>query len=667
MSMPQNFVKSAAISNQINNFYWVSPSSGLLFSPVKGGAYVSIALLTNFGTTPTFSIIAGSLPTGVTLINNADFSSYISGYVISDSTVITYTFVVRATSPYFKFPIDRNFSITVLSYDPPVWVTTSIEGPNLDKSFNDFGYVYQKLNAVAPSTANTSYHITYSLSTNSGKLPPNLTLSSTGTVSGVINLPFTNQTTASNTFNFTAVASSFGVSTSRSFDITVTYYNSIYQKLTFLNSSNLGNYRTNSSVTIPVVAYDPFPAYGSVVYSKTGGVLPYGLNLNANSGFISGIISSQDSYSKHYQFEISATKNNIYEAFATTATQIFNLDIIQNNYNLITWATLPNLGTLHTSVPCNLKLVATHTETNYNLTYYSTDYLPAGLNLDVNGNIVGIPTTPGTYNFTVVASTSTNYSGEDWNYYTSIGEYPVLGSVNTFYLNIVDSPLKYTNIYAKIFLPISVRLQVQQILNNTDIFETKYIYRPNDTNFGVVSDLRMYVQYGIQQLTSATSYQSAFYQSVLPKNFIPVLSNYEKTFYIGSATIATAYESSNTELYDVIYLKVTDHTQQINILNKIRLQFLSLLNNQIDINSVFLPQWQQNTNFSFIYGIVLCYAIPGKGSVIIKNLKKYLQTAGHFDFSTINFTIDRFIIEKTLTTAEESYLMLPTESYLIRP
>jgi len=642
------------IINLRANFSWLT-AGGSLFAPVQNGSYVTLELLVTPDTRPVFSIIAGSLPEGITLVNSDQFSGYISGFIVSSFKTVTYTFVIRARSPYFKLPIDRAFSITVLPYDPPVWsypgVLTYLQGPNPDNSFNDLSYVNQQLIAVAPANVNTSYNITYNLSTNSSKLPNGLKLSSTGTISGIIALPINNQTSASNTYNFVAIASSLGVSTSRSFVMTVTYYNSIYQPPVFLIKPNLGSYRINSSATIPIVAYDPYPAYGGVLYSKTNGDLPNGLRVDSTAGVVTGVISPQVYYSQHYQFEITATKINVYEGITTSSRQIFSMDTLQNNYNSISWVTPTNLGTLYTSIPSGLRLVATHTETNYNLSYYPTRKLPNGLYLDSSGDIVGIPTYPGTYNITAVATTSTDYDLEGWGYFVSSGEYPALCAINTFVLTILDNPLQYTNIYAIVMPPIPVRLQIQQILKNTDIFKLNYIYRPEDPNFGVVSDLKMYLQYGIQQLSSATDYQYAFLNNPL--------SNHEKTFYIGTPTMVTAYDSSNTALYDVVYLTVTDSDQGTSILNKIQSKFLSLLDNQIDVNLLNLPVWQNNTNYSFIYGIVLCYAVPGKGSAIIRNLKANSQISGHFDLSTINFTIDRFIIDKTLTANSKSYLMLP--------
>jgi len=650
--MPNNFVNpNAAVSI---NFNWIT-TGGSLFSAVKGGSFVTANLETTANTKPKFSIISGSLPKGLTLTNTDQFSGYISGFAISDSKAVTYTFVVRAVSIYYRLPIDRTFSITVLPYDPPVWSylgdLTYLQGPNVDGSFDDLGYVSQQLIAVAPAGASSSYNITYSLSTNSGRLPTGLKLSSTGTLNGVINLPLNVQTAASNTYTFTVVASSSGVSTSRSFVMLIRYYNSFRQPPVFLINPNLGSYRTNSIATIPVTAYDPYPSYGSVVYALTDGILPNGLNVDTTSGVVTGIIPLDNFYLRQYQFRISATKFNIFEGFSTASTQIFNMTVLQNNYNSITWTTPSNLGTLPASIPCRLRLVATHTETAYNLMYYSNSQFPDGLKLDSNGDIVGIPTSVGTYNIVAVATTATIYNSQDWSYYASIGNYPSLCAISTFVVNVVANPLQYTNIYARVFLPVSSRLQIRQILNNTDIFKTKYIYRSTDPNFGIVSDLKMYVQYGIQQLSSSIDYQSTFLANPL--------SNYEKVFYVGTATAVTIYDSSKIALYDVVYLKVSDSNQGTDILNKIQLKFLSLLDGQIDTNSLFLPPWQQTENSSFIYGIVLCYAIPGKGSVIINNLKKYSQILGNFDFSTINFTIDRFIIEKTLSSNAESYLMLP--------
>jgi hypothetical protein len=639
------------------NFSWVTAAGPLLTNPVLIGEQVSAALVATSEAEPQFSVIAGSLPVGLSLINQANHTGLIFGKVTGNYDITTSTFVVRAYSSLFGVSIDRSFSITVLPIGAPIWPygtqNVLLAGPNVDKTFNDFEYVNKTLIAAPPANAPDTYKITYSLSTDSGKLPTGLKLSSTGTLRGIINNPITSNTLGNDSYNFKVLASNGYTATSQTFVMTVTYHNSSYQSPIFLSDPNLGLYQAESNQIIPIAFYNPDPAYGSIVYEQTSGSLPPGMNLDTTSGFIYGVISTQQNYLTTYKFGIFATKYNTFDQYASTATQNFNINIIKNNFDSISWITPANLGNIHSYVPSTVKVVATHTETKYGLSYFSVgDKFPNGLALDPGGDIIGSTNSTGTFTVTLIATTGTIYDTQSWNNLTNIGNYPVAFAVKSFDINIISDTLQYTNIYVKPFLSIEQRLTYQQFVKNTDIFEEQYIYRPEDPNFGVNSEFKMYIQYGIQQLPYATDYQTVFLNN-------PLLPQ-EKIFYINTtATVVTAMDSSGISLYDVVYMNVTDYNLQRTVLDKIQTQFTSLYNYQININSAFLPRWQATIGKEFIYGIVLCYAIPGKGAQIIKNLKQYEQTLGHFNFNKIIFAIDRFIIEKTLSSTSSSYLMLP--------
>jgi hypothetical protein len=639
------------------NFSWVTAAGPLLTNPVSIGEQVLAALVATSEAEPQFSIIAGSLPGGLSLINQANYTGLIFGKVTSNYVITTSTFVVRAYSSLFGVSIDRSFSLTVLPIGAPIWPygtqNVLLAGPNVDKTFNNFEYVNKTLNATPPANAPDTYKITYSLSTDSGKLPTGLKLSSTGTLRGIINTPITSNPLGNDRYNFKVLASNGYTAASQTFAMTVTYYNSSYQTPIFLNDPNLGLYQAESNQIIPIAFYNPDPAYGSIVYEQTNGSLPPGMNLDTTSGFIYGVISNQQNYLTTYKFEIFATKYNVFEQFASTATQNFNINIIKNNFDSISWITPSNLGNIHSYTPSTFKVVATHTETKYGLSYFSIgDNFPNGLALDPGGDIIGATTSTGTFTVTIIATTGTIYDTQSWNNLTNTGNYPVAFAVKSFDINIISDTLQYTNIYVKPFLSIEQRLAYQQFVKNTDIFEEQYIYRPEDSNFGVNSEFKMYIQYGIQQLPSATDYQTVFLNN-------PLLPQ-EKIFYINTtATVVTAMDPSGIPLYDVVYINVTDYNLQRTVLDEIQTQFTSLNNYQLDINSAFLPKWQQTIGEKFIYGIVLCYAIPGKGLQIINNLTRYEQILGHFNFSKIIFAIDRFVIEKTLGSSSSSYLMLP--------
>jgi hypothetical protein len=639
------------------NFSWVTAAGPLLTNPISVGDQISAAIVATPEATPSFSIIAGSLPSGLSLINQANYTGLIFGKVTNNYVITTSTFVVRAYSPLFNISIDRSFSITVLPIGAPVWPYGTrdvyLVGPNVNNTFNDFEYVNIPLVANPPTNAPSTYKITYNLTTNSGKLPTGLRLLNTGTLRGLIYNPITSNTTASDTYSFNVAASNGYLSTSQSFIMTVTYVNSNFQAPVFLGNPNLGTYRADSNRIISVGFYNPVPAYGSIVYEQINGSLPYGMNLDTTSGFIYGVLPIQENYLSKYQFEISATKFDAYDLFTTVATQNFSMNVITNNFDTISWVTPSNLGTIHTNVPSNFKVLATHTETIYGLSYFSIgNNFPDGLTLDTSGDILGATSSTGTFTVTIIATTGTVYNSQSWAELTATDNYPVAFSIKSFNINVVTDNLQYTNIYAKPFLTITERLRYQQFVKNTDIFENQYIYRPEDPNFGINSEFKMYIQYGIQRLPSVTDYQSVFLSKPL--------SNQEKTFYISTtATVVTAVDSVGNPIYDVVYVNVMDYNLKRTVLDKIQNQFLSLLNFKISVSTAFLPSWQSTKGSNFIYGIVLCYAIPGKGEQIINNLKKYAHNLGYFDFGKIIFNIDRFIIEQTISSTSSSYLMLP--------
>jgi len=626
-------------------FSWLT-NSGPLVPPVAVGTFVSISLVTTPGSNPVFSILSGKLPEGLILD-----SGIIYGTPTAKTTSYTSTFVIRAT--FLNQSSDRSFSITVLPVDKPIWPYPNnvfyLEGPNIDKTFSDFSYVNEQLLAIPQGP----YDITYRLTNDSGKLPPGLTLSSTGTLSGIINDPIKFNIKFNDTYEFSVIALSDTVAyigSTQTFVMTLTYVN-VANTPIFIGNQNLGTYRAETNEIIPIQTYNPVPSAGSLVYSQIGGSLPQGLNVDTTAGAIYGFISTQTEYLKNYEFIIAATKNNIFEDIISTATQNYEISIIKNNHDTIEWITDSNLGTIYTSVPSILNIVATHTETVHNLQYYSVgNDLPDGLILKTNGEIHGSPTNTGTYTVTIVVTTGTAYTKQTWDTVSSSKIYPVAFNIENFNINIIkNSSLEYTNIYTRPFLSIDQRLAYQQFIDNTDIFENQYIYRPTDLNFGVQKEFKMYMYYGLEKLPSINDYQSVFLTD-------PILNN-QKNLYVGNPRIITAIDSLGQEIYDVVYLNVIDAFQGTSILDKIQIKFTSLTPYK---NSAFLPIWQKFDNTSeFIYGVVLCYTKPKKGIFIINNIKKYLKSVGHLDFQKINFTLDRFIIEQ-LSSTSSSYLILPS-------
>jgi hypothetical protein len=137
----------------------------------------------------TFSIIAGSLPRGMRLSSDTDFDStqstgFISGSPTEVRKTTTSRFVIRADDGVDLE--DRTFSITVDGADIPEWITREGflkvgEGDSffvLDNSYVEFQLEATDTDIIAGDK------LEYYLVATGGELPPGLSLSTSGLISG---------------------------------------------------------------------------------------------------------------------------------------------------------------------------------------------------------------------------------------------------------------------------------------------------------------------------------------------------------------------------------------------------------------------------------------------------------------------------------------------------
>ena len=127
----------------------------------------------------TFSIISGALPPGLAVVGNT-----IKGIPYGVVRDTTYTFCIRASDG--KDIADRTFSITVATGGPPVWQTdggllpigTHNQRYILNNSFIDYQIVAKDLD---------NQPITYYIASGDGELPPGVTLTPDGKLTGFVN------------------------------------------------------------------------------------------------------------------------------------------------------------------------------------------------------------------------------------------------------------------------------------------------------------------------------------------------------------------------------------------------------------------------------------------------------------------------------------------------
>jgi hypothetical protein len=279
-----------------------------------------------------------------------------------------------------------------------------------------------------------------------------------------------------------------------------------------------------------------------------------------------------------------------------------------------------------------------------------------------NGAILITYTCYGTETTTLVASTTT----------VSIGQ--VTYTNNT-----------YTKIYIKPFITQQNRDKYREFTTNLFTFDPKLIYRYFDPNFGIQHNIQVNLEFGIEKINLDE------YAIALRENF------YRRKFYFGDIKKAIATDSTGSVVYEIVYVDVVDDmvnskgiSAGMSIQNngtyfpgsidnmRKQLESIQLQNGEkIKVNEYNEPKFMRTPQAGdyappkYIRAIPLCYALPGQGDKIISRIK-----LSGFDFKTINFEVDRLIVQESADKSTAKYLLLErqalgdtiaTDQYLFGP
>lgn len=159
---------------------WTEPNNTVL-QTLEENVTITIPLPVADPSITTTSLISGSLPTGLRIDNNS-----IVGTPVQVARTTTKTFVVRATTD--EGIVDRTFKLIVNGPDNPQWISSEGRlpvGPNqvyfvLDSTPIDFQLLAEDPDLPAGDT------LKYYIKDGDGVLPPGLTLSESGKITGTI-------------------------------------------------------------------------------------------------------------------------------------------------------------------------------------------------------------------------------------------------------------------------------------------------------------------------------------------------------------------------------------------------------------------------------------------------------------------------------------------------
>jgi len=449
-------------------------------------------------------------------------------------------------------------------------------------------------------------------------------------------------------------------------------------------------------------------------------ILPPGMNFDLNSAEVFGVVPYQPAITTTYNFTITATRVD-FKTETAASSRIFTIDIIGEIDSILTWITDPDLGRINANFISTLHVHATSTITNAIVLYQVVSgTLPPGLKLDLDGEIIGKVDQYGdlenniTGLTTIDLSNSTSFDNGATSFdrkftftVEAFDQYRLAISTRQFTI-IVDTPnqIVYSNLRVQPFLKLDQRSLWKDFINDTAIFTSSSIYRPNDPNFGVQTNLSMIIYAGIE-----TSEAAAYIGAI-------GLNHKRKRFHFGSVKKAIAVKpGTNTQVYEVIYIEMIDPSeangsklsnkillangqpQPITIDNSTALwrtsstpapelprpepmitvdssgytisdpNFKTYFPNGVSnwrsrIKSVgaternYLPLWMRSIQpgtkeeIDFKLAVPLCYCKVGAADDIILNIKY-----SGFDFKLLDYTADRYIIDAVEGSVADKYLV----------
>jgi len=607
-----------------------------------------------------FSLIAGSLPSGMRLTS----SGLITGVPAQVAKRTLYTFVVRATDG--SLITDRTFSIDVEGQDAPIFTTASGQ-LQLDDSTRvglywvlDGEYVNFQFQATDTDTR-LGGEIKFEVI--SGILPPGLTLREDGLLSGTCQLTddyFEDSTRQiAMTFPITVrVSDSTSVTTQENsiYVYSAAYWNVNNPNITvdmteingfpitmdhtsqrrpvFLTDGNLGTFRHDNQMVIKIDVDDADSTGNDLVYSKVGGTLPTGLQVDPNSGEIYGFLPRQGEVTQDYTFIIRAnrtmpTGQNVYSDKTFTMTVLGEIDIG------VSFTTPANVGTLTADIPSTLSIEAVADEPNRVLSYSVTSgALPTGIILSPLGNLVGTidPSdfTDSTRTFTFTVTVSDQYQES-----AATKEF-------TLTINIPYTTIEYGDMigHATSFIDQNIFYNMAQ---DPNINSPEEIYRPEDSNFGMKLRPEMLMMAGVEAQTLTT------FQNQMEQNHAPI------TLWFGDIKTAVA-KQSGTVLYEVVYIDMVDPfvnndgvetgatTIRPNAVENMRDRIKALGHDEW----TFLPLWMktqqvgQQGPLGYVKAVPILYCKPGTSAKFKKRIEDL-----NLNFKNIDFIIDRYTVSKS--------------------
>jgi hypothetical protein len=221
-----------------------------------------------------------------------------------------------------------------------------------------------------------------------------------------------------------------------------------------------------------------------------------------------------------------------------------------------------------------------------------------------------------------------------------------------------------TSLFCKPMLSQQKRREFSDFINNPDIFIPSMIYRKFDPNFGVQKELKLVIFYELIK----TLYELYFNGTV-------GLARANLSLSVGGISSAISKNKYGDITSEIIYLNIIDkHTLNSRVTTPSIIKINGITYNPpsiINIRTILpggsrvtirQPNWsktlqpEESVTLEYAYVIPLCFTLPKKSATILRKIEE-----SGFKFNTIDYDIDRFIIESVLNELGNKYVALPRD------
>ena len=405
-------------------------------------------------------------------------------------------------------------------------------------------------------------------------------------------------------------------------------------------------------------------------------------------------------------------------AGVSTADKQFSVEIVGEIDSAVSWITDSDLGTIKPNQPSQKYVQAETLLYGGRIGYeFVSGTLPPGLTFVPTGAIQGKvkqfadDAGPGLTRFYEVADSlapvedssslsrdfTATFDGSDTKFDKKFTfTIRARDSVNFATLNrefsitvVAENSTTFANLYVKAFQTKPKRLAWYNFITDATIFQPSDLYRYGDPEFGVQTALQVLVYAGIESVEAVRYVQS------MSRN------HHRKRLQFGALGTAKAKDSETQEtIYEVIYVNIVDPLEKngssisgtVNLPNNINSPVL-ISYDSIKIDSdiplvsdrdhqrvfpnsfknmrrrmaetglddrEFLPLWMRSIQDSasyetgYVKALPLCYCNPGAAVNVLARIR-----ASGFDFKTIDFVADRYVIDIIDGEIEDKYLAFP--------